>query len=672
MPDFLLKDHAFKSEAKKLVKELEDSIEKIQARTHNKNPQLLFKTFKDKIKEVAIAQAKTVIPKIVKSIILLKQEHQQIINDQTLTDLERMTKAGPVQDKITQLEQKRFQKAKNTTKMHFALEGETISKYWLNLNKEKKQRDPIFSLRKPNYDPPKFEMNSTRMAEIACKYHEDLLTEGLHPDEAEREAAIEEVLSEVSDNSVLSDHAKAEMNKPISPDMVQLALRESANNTAPGINGIPYEFWKMLAAPDRTAPQKKNTEDNTSQLKDDDEANIFETLTKIYDDIEKYGVHEDSAFAEGWMCPLYKKKDRREISNYRPITLLNTDYKIFTKVLATKLAQVAPNVIHPNQAGFMPGQSIFDQVRLTKMMLHYAEATESNGLIVALDQEKAYDKISHEYLWRTLEKYNLPQGFINTVRSLYESVETVVIINGVVSKPFQVSRGVCQGDPLSCLLFNIAIEPLANLLQKNNQLEGFRIPGIEEKLITTLFADDTTIYLSQNDLFDDLTDTLDLWCKASGARFNVNKTEIVPIGSKTYRNEVLETHRASPLNPAIDQNIHIAKEQEPIRILGGWVGNGIDKQAIWSKNIDKINQTLERWENRQPTTLSRRLVVQMFAGGISQFMTTVQGMPKDIEDQIQKLITTFVWGGGDRATVGLNQTRKPFEKGGFKLLNVQA
>jgi hypothetical protein len=101
------------------------------------------------------------------------------------------------------------------------------------------------------------------------------------------------------------------------------------------------------------------------------------------------------------------------------------------------------------------------------------------------------------------------------------------------------------------------------------------------------------------------------------------------------------------------------------------VGNGIDKQAIWSKNIDKINQTLERWENRQPTTLSRRLVVQMFAGGISQFMTTVQGMPKDIEDQIQKLINTFVWG-GDRATVGLNQTRKPFEKGGFKLLNVRA
>jgi len=119
---------------------------------------------------------------------------------------------------------------------------------------------------------------------------------------------------------------------------------------------------------------------------------------------------------------------------------------------------------------------------------------------------------------------------------------------------------VCQGDPLSCLLFNIAIKPLANLLRKNNQLEGFNIPGMEEKLITTLFVDDTTVYLNQNDLFDDLTNTLDLWCKVSGARFNVNKTEIIPIGSKTYRNEVLETRCTTPLNPAISQNIHIAKE----------------------------------------------------------------------------------------------------------------
>src|ERR1700732_929651 len=160
----------------------------------------------------------------------------------------------------------------------------------------------------------------------------------------------------------------------------------------------------------------------------------------------------------------------------------------------------------------MPGRSIFDQVKLARMMVHYAEATEENGLIIALDQEKAYDKISHDYLWRTLKKYNLPDNFIRTVCSLYGSAETVVILNGTISKPFQVSRGVRQGDPLSCLLFNLAIEPLANLIRKSN-LQGFQIPRLNDNLKTTLFADDTTVFLAKSDSYEELQSILKLWCQ---------------------------------------------------------------------------------------------------------------------------------------------------------------
>src|ERR1700685_3553787 len=94
-----------------------------------------------------------------------------------------------------------------------------------------------------------------------------------------------------------------------------------------------------------------------------------------------------------------RKKDKRQIANYRPITILNSDYKIFTKALAVKLAKTVPKIIHENQAGFIPGRSIFDQVKLTRLVLDYAEAVDENGVIVGLDQEKAYDKITHDYLW---------------------------------------------------------------------------------------------------------------------------------------------------------------------------------------------------------------------------------------------------------------------------------
>ena len=156
------------------------------------------------------------------------------------------------------------------------------------------------------------------------------------------------------------------------------------------------------------------------------------------------------------MYPIYKKGERELIENYRLITLLNSDYKIYTKA--------APNCIHKNQAGFMPGRDICDQVRLARLIVHYTEATKQNGFLIALDQEKAYDKITHNYLLHTLKMYNFLESFQKIVKFLYKNAETSIMINGVLSKPFTVTRGVRQGDPLSCLLFNITIELLTNLL----------------------------------------------------------------------------------------------------------------------------------------------------------------------------------------------------------------
>ncbi len=113
------------------------------------------------------------------------------------------------------------------------------------------------------------------------------------------------------------------------------------------------------------------------------------------------------------------------------------------------------------------------------MVMAYAKAAEVNGVIVALDQEKAYNKVAHDYLWTTLQAYNLPESFINTIKSLYSDATMRVMINGYISSPFQVRRGVCQGNPLSCLLFDIAIESLVNALRKSN-LSGIKIPGTAE------------------------------------------------------------------------------------------------------------------------------------------------------------------------------------------------
>jgi hypothetical protein len=172
-------------------------------------------------------------------------------------------------------------------------------------------------------------------------------------------------------------------------------------------------------------------------------------------------------------------------------------------------------------------------------MTAYVDLMEEDGVIIVLDQEKAYDRIQHEYLFETLETFRLPQMFINTIKSLYHSAYTHIAINRFMSLPFHVTRGVHQGDPLSCLLFDLAIEPLACMLRNSPKIQGYHIPGLNKRVIVNMFADDTTIYLSNKDKYKDLEEILNDWCTASGAKFNMEKTEILPIGSKTHQEHIV-------------------------------------------------------------------------------------------------------------------------------------
>lgn len=194
------------------------------------------------------------------------------------------------------------------------------------------------------------------------------------------------------------------------------------------------------------------------------------------------------------------------------------------------------------------------------MVLNYAEATEGNGMIVALDQAKAYDKLEHNYLWKTLKAFKIPDHFIHTVQSLYSHASTKVMINGCLSSSFHVIRGVHQGDPLSCLLFNLGIEPLL----RKSDMKGLTVPRTEERLIATLFADDTMTFLAETDSLTDLNKILDQWCLAAGAQFNTTKTQIIPMGNKTFREKLVQERRARDEHEKIPERIHIAKDGESI------------------------------------------------------------------------------------------------------------
>ncbi|KZV80381.1 hypothetical protein EXIGLDRAFT_816690, partial [Exidia glandulosa HHB12029] len=206
---------------------------------------------------------------------------------------------------------------------------------------------------------------------------------------------------------------------------------------------------------------------------------------------------------------------------------------------------------------------------------------------------------------------------------------------------------------------------------RKSDLKGFEIPGLPEKLIATLYADDTTVYLSQEDSYGTLLNILDTWCRAATAKFNVLKTEIIPLGTARFRRDLIATRRLNDLDIEIPHSVRIARDGEGTRILGTWPGNGVSITA-WTPILDKLNSTLERWSASHPTHEGKSLLLQIYAGGYTQYLTAAQGMPKKIEERVAKAVLDFFWDGSKKHPINVDTLRKKKHAGGKALFDVKA
>ncbi|KAJ7077990.1 Endonuclease/exonuclease/phosphatase, partial [Mycena belliarum] len=324
LPLHLLKDKTVMDKVYALGKETEARLEAAKInRTAEENPQTIFKQFKDQIGSLFRDRAKVVIPKMEQEIKEMNKKLNNILNNPNMGEEERKTESAALQAKIDATERTRNAKIRDNTAARVRLEGEsTATKFWTSMNKEKKPRDTTSSLQIPGSDPPVYETRSDKMAELARDFHDNLQSEGL-VSPAEQEEAETTALKNIKR---LSQQNKAKLSQYLKRAEVARVLHRLPNGKAPGIDGIVHELWKAL---------HKNYEGSKNQ--DEKPMDIAKILTDVYNDIEEHGTHPETDFAEGWMCLLHKKNDKRNVSNYRPITLLNTDYKIFTKALSIKL-----------------------------------------------------------------------------------------------------------------------------------------------------------------------------------------------------------------------------------------------------------------------------------------------------------------------------------------------
>lgn len=164
---------------------------------------------------------------------------------------------------------------------------------------------------------------------------------------------------------------------------------------------------------------------------------------------------------------------------------------------------------------------------------------------------------------------------------------------------------------------------------------------------------------------------LEKWCLASGAKFNLMKTNIIPIGTEEYCKEVVLTRKTAPGQTPLPGNLHIANEGEAIRILGAWFGNKINSEQVWVPVLEKIDTNLARWAKSGPTMEGRRHIIQMIIGGMTQYLTVVQGMPEKIEKRLIKRISAFLWKEKGHNPVSQRVVSSPIERGGRKVLDIK-
>ena len=233
-------------------------------------------------------------------------------------------------------------------------------------------------------------------------------------------------------------------------------------------------------------------------------------------------------------CIPKEGKDRRFIGNWRPISLLNTDLKIASAVIANRIKPLLPFIISDTQKGFIKGRFIGENTRLLYDLMHYLEQHNKTGLLLLVDFEKAFDSVEWKFLKKALSSFNFGPSVCKWFELFYSKAKSCVINNGHMSNFFSLERGCRQGDPLSPYLFIIGVELLSLKLKANQDIHGIIINEVES--LISLYADDTFLILdgSENSLREAL-ECFESFYKVSGLKMNSSKTKLCGLETRSIQ-----------------------------------------------------------------------------------------------------------------------------------------
>ena len=415
------------------------------------------------------------------------------------------------------------------------------------------------------------------------------------------------------------------------------ALNKMKNNKTPGIDGFPADFFKVFWSSLKTF--------------------VLNALNESYLD-GKMSISLRQCIIS---CLPKGEKDRSQLKNWRPVSLLSVVYKIASASIAARLKRVIDKLISKTQSGFLQGRFIGECTRLVYDVMHYCQEQNLDGLLMLVDFEKAFDSVSWNFLYKTLKFFNIGESIQQWVKLFNSDITATVLQCGITSKFFPIERGCRQGDPIATYLFLLAAQILFLMISNNKNIKGIRIGNAE--FLISQFADDTTLILdaSRQSLSASLN-TLEVFGSMSGLTMNKEKTKVVWIGRKRFSKE------------KIDTNFNLQWGVTQFDLLG--LKYNVSLNEMLDTNYDKaynsIKGLLKAWNKRYLTPIGKITVIKTFI--LSKFIHLFTTLPFPTEAFISKLssdIFSFIWSGKPDK---IKRTRliQPYVNGGLNMFDLKS
>ncbi|KAK4510370.1 Vacuolar protein sorting-associated protein 70 [Mucor velutinosus] len=371
--------------------------------------------------------------------------------------------------------------------------------------------------------------------------------------EALDSTALSTMIRSIPQHLKITSEQQEELMLPIDVDKLLADSKHTRRLSSPGPDGLPYEILYLIM---KFPP--------------------FHSLINLVYNEALAKIKFPPSWNKSVMCLLYKKGDPAEMKNYRPLSLANSDYKLFTRNINRRIMAVFSQLISHHQLGFIPGRFITENGMICQLIMEDAQRKwtiaeqqdddptfrnldADNGLL--LDQEKAYDRVNLDYLKKVLTKFGFPRPLIKCIYKLMGNNLIRINLNGHMSTEVAKLRGLRQGDPLSPILYNLAFEPFLLAILHDRQFHGYTMGTATTRLLC--YADDALVFVHDAQDLSRLQLHMSRYCAASNAKFNCDKVQAFSVsGRDTW--DIWQV----PLSHAHITHLHSVEDDEPLIYLG--------------------------------------------------------------------------------------------------------